>query len=556
MDIHTIPRLNRAKAILITLIKYGFGDIVDRLELRNKLVPFKIRSHEYSHKTTWERLILVLTELGPTFVKFGQILSLRPDLIPRPLLNELSKLQDDVPPEPFSKIKAQVEDSLGTDLEEIFLEFQKEPLAAASLAQVHRAVLTDSQKTVVAVKVQRPGIKRTIKNDLNILATLAKQVHERIDFLRVYNFPLLVQELRKLLLSELDFEKEAKNIRLAQNNFYRVPELYLPQTFKKYSTSQVLVMELIQGTKLKNALELPQKEKIKIAKTGINFTLKQILEDGFFHADPHPGNIFILPDGKISFLDWGMVGRITPNTKLQLLNLFDGIINKDSETVLKVFFSFSEVQDYIDKNKLQLELIDILDDYHSVPVQEINMGKLLSALTNILHEHRITVKPEIALLIKSIVTSEGSARYIHPELNIVSEAEPYIKKLVLQTYSPLYLFRQLRLNIGNLLQFQKELPEHLSGIQDQIKKGNLSVRFEHKGLEPLRHTLDHIANRLTLGIITAAMIIGSSMIITTGIDPLLFGYPALGLIGYLLSAFVGGWLAVDIIKKKKDVNRF
>ncbi len=551
MDIQTIPRLNRAKDILLTLIKYGFGDIVDRLELRNKLLPFRVKTHEHSNKSTWERIILVLTELGPTFIKFGQIMSLRPDLIPGSLIRELSKLQDDVAPNSYQDIKAQVENSLGSPIEDIFLEFEQEPLAAASLAQVHRAVLRDNNNTVVAVKVQRPGIRRIIKKDLDILAALAKQIHERVEFLRIYNLPNLVEEMRKLLLNELNFEKEAKNIRLAKNNFAKDPNLYFPKTFPDYSSSQVLVMELVQGKKLKHTQDLPKKEKTRLAKVGINCTLKQILEDGFFHADPHPGNIFILDDGRVSFLDWGMVGRITPNTKMQLLNLFEGVLNKDSEIILKVFLSFSVSTEPIDKNQLQSELIDILDDYHSVPLKEINIGNLLSALTNIFQEYKITIKSEVALLIKSIVTSEGTARLLYPELDVVSEAEPYIRKLLKQKYSPAHLFRQLRLNLGNFLQLQKDLPNQLNDILSQIENGNLSINFKHKGLDDLRHTLDHIANRLTLGIITASMIIGSSMIITTGVPPLLLGYPALGLIGYLLSAFVGGWLAVDIIKKRK-----
>ncbi len=550
MDIHTISRLNRFKDIILTLIKYGFGDIISRLDLQEKIFPIHSKRESVTQKSTWERIRLVFEELGPTFIKFGQLLSLRSDLIPGQLLFELSKLQDEVPPEEFSAIKDQIEKSLKSPLEDIFSDFDPDPIAAASLAQVHQARLKNEKK-IVAVKVQRPGIRQLIKNDLDILAGFARHIHERIELLQVYNLPLLVEEIRKLLLSELNFEREARNIRLAQNNFKDFPSMYLPDVYPAYTSSRVLVMDMVKGIKLRNADKLCDPEKEILAKNGLKACLKQILVDGFFHADPHPGNIFVLDNGRLSFLDWGMVGRLTPQTRFKLISLIEGFIEKDSEMVMEVFLSLSQKKSLLYKENLHRELIELLDDYHSIPIKDINIGQLLTSITNIFHEYDIHLQSDLAIMIKAMVTSEGSARLLCPDLNIIDEARPFIRELVLKKYSPGILWRHLRQNLNNYWHLYKEMPTQLNQILNKVEQGQLSIGFEHKRLEGLQKTLSQIANRLTLGIITAAMIIGSSMIITTGVAPFLFGYPALGLIGYLFSAFFGGWLALDIIRKRR-----
>ncbi len=554
MDIHTLSRFNRFKDIVLILIKYGFGDIIARLDLPERLFPFYTKSSYASHKNPWERIRLVLEELGPTFIKLGQMLSLRTDLIPTPLAKELSKLEDEVPPEDFANIQAHIEKSYDKALHDIFSDFEPEPIAAASLAQVHKAILR-ADKTVVAVKIQRPGIRQTIKNDLHIMAGLARQIHERIESLQIYDFPRLVKEFNKSLMHELDFEREARNIRLAQANFFADPNLYIPKVFSEITTSRVLVMELIQGSKLRKAVELPSEVKKKLAVNGIRTSLKQILEDGFFHADPHPGNIIVLDNARFSLLDWGMVGRITPHTRFKLLTLIEGIVDKDSEIVLDVLLSLSQKPSYqeyeqvIDKESLQRELLDLLDDYHSLPLKDINLGHLLSEIIDIMRNYNILIRSDLAMMIKALVTSEGTARLLFPDLDIVAEAEPYVKKIARKRYAPNMIRRQIQRNLGNYLQLQKDMPLQLNHILGKMERGEFSIGFEHKRLEGLRQTLERITNRLTLGIITASMIIGSSMIITTGIRPFIFGYPALGLVGYLLSACVGGWLAIDIIRK-------
>jgi len=550
VDFYTISRLNRFKFIILTLAKYGFGDLVSRLDLPEKLFHLHPKREAYSERHTWERIRYVFAELGPTFIKFGQILSLRTDLIPADLAIELSKLEDDVPPEDMSELKAHMESSMDSPFDEVFADFESEPMAAASLAQVHRAILK-KDKSVVAVKVQRPGIRRTITNDLDILAGLARQLHERVEALTVYNLPDLVKELRRLMLQELDFEREARNMRVAKANFADDPTIYMPKVHTEHTTNRILVMELITGTKLRDMQALSAESRKRLALNGLRASMKQILQDGFFHADPHPGNIFILPDGRLSLLDWGMIGRLTPTTQMKLISLLHGVVEKDSEAILDVFLSLSQQRVVTEQNALHRDIMDILDDYYSVPLNEINMGQLLSAMTNLFQNYRIVLQSDLAIMVKALITSEGSARLLYPELNVIAEAKPFVAQVVKDKYSPWNLQRHLRKGVSAVFKMQKDMPKQLNTILGKLENDELSIGFEHKRLEGMRRTLENTANRVTLGVITASMIIGSSMIITTGVKPLLFGYPALGLVGYLLSGFVGAWLVFDILRKRK-----
>ncbi|MCF8029487.1 MAG: phosphotransferase [Desulfohalobiaceae bacterium] len=551
MDIHTLSRLNRFRAIVVTLIKYGFGDIIARLDLPEKLGPFYPRKQPKEGTGTYTRIRLALQELGPTFIKLGQLLSLRTDLIPSEMTEELSKLQDEVPAEQFSEISKQIERALGRQLSEVFSEFEEKPMAAASLAQVHGAVLRDSGE-LVAIKVQRPGIRQMIRNDLRIMESLAQRAHERVESLQLYNLPRVVEEIKRLLTQELDFRREGRNIRLARSNFAGDTALYLPRVHSDISTTRMLVLERIQGTKLRDALtSWPLEVRRDLARKWLRATLKQILEDGFFHADPHPGNFFILSKGKYSLLDWGMVGRLTPETRIKLVDLLGGVVLKDSQLVLDLLLEFTEYRSDIDMDGLHRELMDILDDYHSVPLKEINMGRLLTALTEMLRNHQMQLTMDLSVMIKAIVTSEGSARMLDPDLNVISEAAPYIRRLARQKYSPQMILRTVRSSFRNLWRMQQSLPVQINHIMDKLQRDELTIGFEHKRLEGLRRTLNQVANRLTLALVTASMIIGSSMIITTGVKPLLFGYPALGLVGYLLSGLFGCWLIVDILRKRK-----
>lgn len=549
MEFHTLSKLNRFRKIITTLLRYGFDDIINRLDIQEIILPLKIRKAHQS-KDAWERIRCTIEELGPTFIKFGQVLSQRTDLIPVALSNELSKLQDEVPPEDFTAIREHLETLLEQPLDQVFAFFEQTPLAAASLAQVHRARLHEDKK-VVAVKVQRPGIQQTVENDLYILEAFAIRINEKIETLKFYDLPNLVKELKRTLLQEIDFSRELRNLRIARANFADNPYVIIPRVFEKYSCRQILVMELLKGEKLKNLTQLDQIKRKHLAQKGMQACMQQILIHGFFHADPHPGNILIMNQDKFSFLDWGMVGRITPETRFKLMDLIQGIVEKDSNAVLDCLSFFSKNQISGDIVSFHREIMDLMDTYHYLPLHEIHIGQLLMELTTLMRNYHIHIRTELAIMIKALITIEGTARQLYPDLNVIAEAEPYIKRIAQIRYSPKMIWKKLKRHVNTMINLQQVLPRQLSNIIEQLEHGDLAIGLEHRNLSGLTKTLEAISNRLTLGIITAAMIIGSSMIITTGVRPLLFGYPALGLIGYLLSACFGLWLIIDIFRHRK-----
>ena len=549
MDIKAVMHLGRFKDIVVTLIKYGFSDVVERLDFPGRELLVKIRKID-REMGTWERIRRMLEDLGPTFIKFGQIMSVRPDLLPNPLILELRKLQDEVPPVSYEDIRQLVERNLERPLTEVFSQFEEKPVAAASLAQVHRAVLWDGGQEV-AVKVQRPRIRPVIDTDLYILEFIAGQLDQRMEWSQVYDLPNLVKELKKGMFRELDFTREARHMKVFRSNLAGSQEIYIPEIHESYITPQLLTMELVYGSKLKELEPDALVDREVLAHRALRLTVKTILEDGFFHADPHPGNVLILDDNVLCLLDWGMVGRLTRRTRYDLIDLINAVVDKDSEKILGILLNMTRGSEDVNANRLEREILDILDIYHSLPIRELNLGQLLLDLSTMLRENRLQVPVDLAIMIKALITAEGTARQLHPDLNVVEEAKPYIKRLVAERWKPKVLWRDLSRNIYNLVFLQKQLPMRLAQIVEKIDRGELNIRFQHENLGGIRSTLENITNRLTLGIIIAALIIASSMIITTGVKPLLLGFPALGIIGYLVSGVLGLWLIFNIIRSRK-----
>jgi len=549
VDLRTIARVGRFKDIVVTLVRYGFDDLVQRLDLPGTGVIKRIEKAD-RELGTYERIRYALEDLGPTFVKFGQIMSLRPDLLPPPLIQELTRLQDEVAPEEFHNIKGVLQQSLGGDLKEIFSAFDEKPLASASLSQVHRGVLRNGGRTV-SVKVQRPGIRRKIELDLDMVEALVDRLHERSEDLRAYDLPNLVRIIRRNLLRELDFTREARNMKIARSNMAEEAGIYIPEAYEEYCSEQVLVMEYLEGTKLRDLEALAPEDAESLARQGLNAAIKQILEDGFFHADPHPGNILVAEGNMLCLLDWGMVGRLSERDRYELMDLIKAVVEKDSEGLVDSLLLLTKGEYGIDRRGLERDLLEILDTYFAVPIKDMNLGHLLLDITSLLRGFRLRLPPDLVIMVKALITAEGTARQIYPELNVVSEAEGSVERLAASRFRPGRVWHNLRGSIRHFLALQRQFPLRAYQIMDKLDRGELAIRFEHENLTGLRKTLEHIFNRLTFGIIIGSLIIGSTMIITTGIGPLLFGFPALGVIGYLISGLLGLWLVFNIIRTRK-----
>jgi ubiquinone biosynthesis protein len=548
VEFKVLANINRLKDIAKVLLRFGFKDLVERIDLPGVSLPEPAPPATVPSATE-ERVRLVLDALGPTFVKFGQIMSLRPDLLPAAMISELGKLQDHVGEVDFDDIREVVERNYQDKLENVFSIFDRTPIAAASIAQVHQAVLR-KEGDIVSVKIRRPGIRRTLDTDMDILEYIAKRLHANFEALHVYDLPALAQYVRRTLRREMDLRREARNLNIARSYLKKKSDVRVPLVFEAYSSDTILVMEHIQGTPVKE-LHFDDSDQARFfARLGLRTAIKQILEDGFFHADPHPANMLITDDNQLCLIDWGMAGRLTEGDRRDLIEVLGTIIDRDSHGLMTALFRLSEAGEAVDRRGLEQDLMDTLDTTYAVPLEEINIGQLLMAIANMMREYRLRLPPELIMMIKALVTAEGTARMIYPRLDVIAEARPEVERLSRKRFGPLRIWRMLKSALPGMLRYRQEIPGRMMGIMQKIDRGDLTIQFAHTNLENLLNTLENIANRLTFAMIIAAMIVGSSMIITTGVRPHIFGYPAIGVIGYVISAVIGLWLLVNIIRTR------
>ncbi|MCD6219888.1 2-polyprenylphenol 6-hydroxylase [Candidatus Calescamantes bacterium] len=552
--IHNIQRLNQ---ILWVLVKYGFGYIVDRLHIGEKLIGRKlVRRGPLKRLDIFDmpasvRLRKVLEELGPTFIKLGQILSTRPDLVPLEFSEEFKKLQDKAPVFEYEKAKKIVEEELKSPIDELFDEFSVKPIAAASLSQVHLGKLKKGEKVIV--KVQRPNVERIIKQDIEILYTLAKLAEKYIEESKLYNPVEIVDEFRKAILKEIDFNTEASNIDRFRRNFKGDDTVYIPKVFHNLSTKRVLTIEKIEGIKVTDVEKIEKSglDRKKIAINGANAVLKQIFVDGFFHADPHPGNIFVLDNNRIAFLDFGMVGRIDEETKSQFANILQAVIERDAPTIIESFIDMGMVEEDMDIKKLELDVADLVDRYYEVPLKELRMEGLLGEIINVVSQNRIKVPPNLYLLAKALITVESIGRELDPDFDMVTKMSPFVKKLFWHKYNPKLITKDIQKTILALADFTKTFPKEITKVLNKIKKGVLKIEFEHKDLEHLILRIHKASNRISFSVIIAALIIGSSIIMQTDKGPLFLDFPVFGIFGFLIAGIMGLWLAISILRSGK-----
>lgn len=549
--------INRLRQIISILIKYGFDYLVKQLGLMKMVATgekiLKQQPSEIARLSLPERIRLALEELGPTFIKLGQILSTRPDLIPLEYTEELAKLQDNVPPFSYVQVEKMIKKELGSELTEIFEHFDQKPFAAASLGQVHQATLK-KENTRVVVKVQRPEIEKNIETDLDILFHLVRLTERHIPASRQYDPVGIAEEFARTIRIELDYGSEGRNAERFRRNFKDVDTVYTPKIYWELSSRRILTMERIQGIKINNLKELDKVgyHRKKIAENGAKAFMKQMLVDGFFHADPHPGNILVMENEIIGFMDFGMMGRIDEETKEKYVDLVIAILERDVNKILNEMLDLGfTTTEPVDTRSLKIDIRDMLDQYYDKKLKEISLAELLSELVRISIKYHIKMPAELTLLGKALVTIEGIGLELDPDFNLTEIAKPYAEDIILERKSPHRLLLKLSNDLSELYHLMILIPRQLSKTLKKMEEGVFQVEFQHRGLENLIHALDKTANRLSYSLILAAIIIGSSLIMQTDKGPHLMGFPVIGILGFLVAGILGLGLVVMILRSGK-----
>jgi ubiquinone biosynthesis protein len=550
----TYRHLNRYRQIMAILFKYGFGDLLERLKIDQYIEAglqaiSKKRSDRFEKLTRPQRLRMAFEELGPTYIKLGQVLSTRPDLVPADVVSELAKLQDEVPPFPFPDVKAVVEAEFGAPAEELFDELEEQPLASASIGQVHKACLKDGE--AVAVKFQRPDIQKVIEVDLEIMLHLATLAERHIKEFEIHRPVKIVEEFARTLEKEIDYRIEATNMERIARQFLDLPHVYIPVVFREFTTSRVLTTELIDGIKISKIqkLEAAGLDKKVLADRLVGLVLKQAFDHGFFHADPHPGNIFVLADNVICLVDFGMMGLVDRATREEFIDLIDSLIHQHEVKTAQVLLNLTDWDEQPDIRALEREVADFMGRHLYKPLKDMEIGKLLQDLIELTIRFRLRIPPDIFLMIKALSAVESVGRTLDPEFDLIAHAAPFIKRVKLERFAPQRISSDVFDMMSRLLQFLQQFPKDLMDLAGMIREQRLSFQLEHKGLETILATQDQTSNRMSFAIIIAALIIGSALIVISEIPPLVFGISLIGIIGYLVAAIMGMWLLVAIIKK-------
>src|SRR5579875_436895 len=544
--------LRRYRQIAEVLVRHGLGSLVSAAGLE-RFLPFPRavlgRTALAEPPGRPARLRMALEELGTTFIKLGQILSTRADLLPPEYQAELARLQDQARPVPGEIIREILVEELGRPIEELFSAFDPSPLAAASIGQAHAAVLRDGREVVV--KVRRPGVVEQVLEDLEILQNLAAAASRHWDLADQYDIVGLAQEFAQTLEAELDYVREGRNAERIARAFAGDRGIHVPRVFWEATTSRVLTLERIRGIKISDlaALEEAGIDRSLLARRAARIILKMVFEDGFFHADPHPGNFFIEPGGRIGLIDFGMVGIIDDRTQLQLVDVLLAVTGQDVDRLVDVLGEMGVIQRRVNRALLRRDLEHLLARYYGRPLGEIEITPLLNDALAIVRRHRLRFPPNLALLAKTVAMNEGLGRQLDPSFNLTTVLVPYARRMVVRQFSPRFWSRRLTRASLDAIRLGMEMPEQLRRMIAEIERGGLEVGMRPEGFEPVIQRLERLANRIVLGIITAAFVIGLAVLLAV--------YPPPGwqrwagfvfATGFAVAAVLGVYLAWSILR--------
>lgn len=545
--------LKRYGQIIEIFQKYGFGYIVDQIGLtsfKNLIPRFKIKENmDHLNISGPVRVRKILEELGPTYVKVGQLLSTRYDLIPLEYATELAKLQDDTPPFDFEDVEVIIREELGHSIEELFEYFDNKSLACASIGQVHRAKIKNGDNVVV--KVQRPGVKEVIESDLDIIYSIARLVNEHIPDARLYRPIELVNEFSRSILAEIDYTQEGWNTDNFAANFKDNKQIHIPKVYWDYTNTRVLTLEYIEGIK-GSWVDLVEKQgfdRNEIALVVGKAFMQQVFKDGFFHADLHPGNILIMEDGKVAFLDCGMTGHLSAETRDMLLDGMTALVKGDISLFVEIFKEMGGIDPNVDTKSLKIDVDFFRSKYYGRVFKNIDASVIIEELIGILRKNQVKVPYNITLLIRGMVAVEGFGLIIYPDFNLVELIEPYTKNAIKESFYPQNMARILYSNLSSWSRIFRKAPTKISHILDNAENGYLGIKFESAESNKLISGINVASNRLSFSLIVSAIIIASSMITHTNMKPLLWGVPLLGVLGFLLASIFGMWLVFNMLRR-------
>lgn len=553
-----IKNLKRTREIIAVLIKYGFEEVVANTALHSFVPQSRqltwVRNERYVLEyTRWERVRMVFEELGPTFIKGAQVLSNRPDLLPEDLIQEFQKLQSNVPPFAFETVKEIIESELGKPLDEIFEYFNSTSLAAASIGQVHRGKLLNG--TEVVVKIQRPNVKLIVETDLSIIKEVIRRGASFFENNGISNPLDVVLAFEKSMQKELDYLSEARNISQFRAFYKHRKDFYVPLAYKEYSTSKVLVLEFVKGCKI---TDVPQLRKWDIdiptlAKTGLGIYMTQIFEFGFFHADPHPGNILIRPDGAICLIDFGMVGKLSKRDKFAFTSVFTAMALKDARGMANALRKLAIDDDISDMRTLETDLNELIEDYISLDVSESSMAEMAQRLQSIIYDHKIRVPGAVFIILRALAILEGIGKTIYPEMNVYDYIKPYGRKMLMEQYSPENVGKDTLNVLNDFLNFLNAFPNEVRDILKKARQGRLSSEVRLAGFDRLIAVWHYTANRLALALIIATLILSASLITAADIlvHPSSLRYPATAIIMYVTAILLAIRLILVSFKNGK-----
>ncbi|MDY2744551.1 ABC1 kinase family protein [Methanosphaera sp.] len=541
--------LSRMNEIIKVLAKYGFEGIAQHLTDKDiKYLPVeKFFPPQDTPIDMNTRIRLVLQDLGTTFIKLGQTLSTYPELIGFELADELSNLQESAPVDDFEKVKESIESEFSKPLEDIFDEFSEKPIASASIGQVHTAYLNNKQ---VAIKVQHPNIQNTVNSDIRIMKLIANTLNSNLAITKSYNLPGMVEVFEKDIRKELDYKFEAMNA-VHLKELLKNDEVYVPKIYLEYCTDKVLVMEYLDGVSLNKVLEAPKGtyNNEKIALMGADSFIKQILVYGFYHADPHPGNIFVLNKDTVAFVDFGMMGHLDRDLRDDLAKLFILVSDGDAKLLTKQLYYMDIIKDRKYLKDIENEIIQILDKYYGVQFNDITGVLKDLAQSHILRKYNLVLPRDMMMVIRTITMVDDVGRSLDPGFNTTEILKPYAKRMLIDNLKPENLSRKTLEYYIDTQNLTKKIPNSLLNLLNVLEDGKLKLSLEYAELEKLMTMLSRMVNELVLAIITAALLVGSSLIMQTNKGILIMGYPFLGFVGFVFSAMLGIVLIIMIIRR-------